>query len=147
VQVIVGIAGDRSVHEIGSPIRTVLNGKGRPGRVVSEGHPTDFVTFRTLLPGVPFASDAEIPRGVTERIVACGVDGVADQQFLGFSRCELGRKRHRLVRAKTKSNPEFFRTCSLQSAPLSARRASNSASNCPSRDPIEYSSTRAPPRH
>jgi hypothetical protein len=46
---------------------------------------------------VSLAGDPEVSRGVAERIVAGGVDGVADQQFLGFGRRELRRQRHRLV--------------------------------------------------
>src|SRR5580658_3795789 len=38
-----------------------------------------------------------------------------------------------LCGAKTKSNPEFLRTCWLQSSPVSAQRASNRASSWPSR--------------
>jgi hypothetical protein len=45
------------------------------------------------------------------------VDSVADQLSLGLGRREFHREGHRLVGAKTKSNPEFLRTCSLQSAP------------------------------
>ena len=72
---------------------------------MGEDHPADFAAFRTLLPGMPFASDAEVARCVTERIVARRVEGVADKQFLGFRWCEFGRKRNRFVRSEHEIEP------------------------------------------
>ena len=54
VQMVVGIAGDRRVHQIGRAVRPVLDGEGRPGGVMSERHPADLATLGTFSPACPF---------------------------------------------------------------------------------------------
>ncbi len=58
VQMIVGIAGDRRVHQIGRPLRPVLDGKGRPGGVMREGHPADLAALGAFLARMPLPRDA-----------------------------------------------------------------------------------------
>jgi hypothetical protein len=97
---------------------------------VGQSDPADFAALRAFLPRVPLAGAPEVLSGVAQRLVACRVDGVADDLPLGFGRREFGGKGDGFMGANTKSNPEFLRACSLQSAPLSARRASKRASSC-----------------
>ena len=131
VQMVVGIAGDRRVP-IGSP---------RPGRFWTAGSagprhertsPSRSRRARSLSrPHAP-SLDAELSRGVAERIVARGMDGVADHRLV-FGRRDSAASDTDLWGATTKSKRDFFRTCSLQSAPLLARRASKRASSSSSR--------------
>ena len=100
MEMIVGIAGDRGVHQISRPVRTVLDGEGRARRVMGERHPGDLAGLGALLPRVPLPSDAEIVSGAAERVVACGMDGVADELPLGLGRGELGGERDRLMGGK-----------------------------------------------
>ena len=60
VEMVVGIAGDRRVHQIGRPVRPVLDGKGRPGGVMSERHPADLAALGAFLARMPLPRDAEV---------------------------------------------------------------------------------------
>jgi len=94
VQMVVGIPGDRGVHEIGRPVRPVLDGERWPRGVMGERHPGDLAALGAFLPRMPFPGDAEILRCVAERIIARGMDGVADQLALGLGRLELDCKQN-----------------------------------------------------
>ena len=100
VQMVVGVAGDWRVEEIGRPVRPVLDRDRGSGRVMGEGDPADLARLRPLLPRVPLAGEAQVVSGVAKRIVACGMDRVADHLPLGFGRGELGGERHGLVRGE-----------------------------------------------
>ena len=60
VEMVVGIAGDRRVHQIGRPVRPVLDGQGRPGGVMSERHPADLAALGAFLARMPLPRDAEV---------------------------------------------------------------------------------------
>ena len=108
MQMVMRIAGDRRVEEVGRPVRPVLDGDGRPRRVVGERHPADLACLRPFLSRVPFPGEAEVVGGVAERIVARSMDGVADHLPLGLGGRELGRQRYGFVRGEDKVESRVF---------------------------------------
>jgi hypothetical protein len=91
VQMIMWIAGDRRVEKVGRPVRSVLELDGWPRRVVCERHPGDLAGLRALRSRMPLSGVAEILSGVAQRVVARGVNGVADHLPLRLGGRELGR--------------------------------------------------------
>ena len=53
VEMIVGIAGDWRVHQVGRPVGTVLDGERRPGGVMRERHPADLAALGAFLARMP----------------------------------------------------------------------------------------------
>ena len=84
MQMVMRIAGDRRVEEVGRAVRPVLDGDGRPRRVVGERHPADLACLRALFSCMPLSGVAEVVGGVPQRVVARGVNGVADPLLLGL---------------------------------------------------------------
>ena len=54
MQMVMRIAGDRRVEEVGRAIWPVLDGDGRPRRIVCERHPADLACLRPFSPACPF---------------------------------------------------------------------------------------------
>ena len=98
VQMIVRIAGDRGIDQIGPAVRAVLDGERRPRRVMGEGDPAELAAVGAFFAGVALARHSEILRRVAQRLVVGEMDGVADQRPLGLGRGEFGGERDRFMR-------------------------------------------------
>ena len=108
MQMVMRIAGDRRVEKVGRAVRPVLDGDGRPRRVMGERHPADLACLRALFSRMPFPGEAEVVSGVAERVVARGVNGVADHLPLGLGGRELGRQRYGFVRGEDEVESRVF---------------------------------------
>ena len=108
MQMVMRIAGDRRVEEIGRAVRPVLDGDGRPRRIVGERHPADLACLRSLFSRMPSSGVAEVVGGVAERVVARSMDGVADHLPLGLGGRELGRQRYGFVGGEDKVESRVF---------------------------------------
>ena len=108
MQMVMRIAGDRRVEEVGRAVRPVLDRDGRPRSVVGERHPADLACLRALFSRVPLSGVAEVVGGVPQRVVARGVNGVADHLPLGLGRGELGRQRYGFVRGEDEVESGVF---------------------------------------
>ncbi len=82
VQMVMRIAGDRGVDQIGGAARAVLDGKRGPRGVVSESDPADFAMIRAVFACMAFARPGEIVGRIMERFVIGGPDCVADGRGL-----------------------------------------------------------------
>ena len=100
MQMVMRVAGDRRIEKVGRAVRPVLDGDGRPRRVVGERHPGDLTCLGALFSCMPFPGEAEVVGGVAERVVARGVNGVADHLPLHLGGRELGRQRYGFVRGE-----------------------------------------------
>src|SRR5262249_42171761 len=91
------IAGDRRVEKVGRPLRSVLELGGWPRGVVGERYPGDLARLGALVPRMPLSGVAEILSGVAQRVIARGVNGVADDLALRLCGRELGCQRYGFV--------------------------------------------------
>ena len=58
MQMVMRVAGDRGLDQIGGPIWAVLDGEGRPRGVMGEGYPADFSVLGAFFAGWPLRAQA-----------------------------------------------------------------------------------------
>lgn len=96
----VRIASNWRFVEIGSPVKTILDVKGRPCGVVPKGDPTDRTWIGAVLATGPFARPADYQGNISHGAVIGSIDSIPDEASFGGSRRELCSEADRLVRAE-----------------------------------------------
>ena len=117
VQMVMRVAGDRRVEKVGRPFPSVLELDGWPRCVMGERHPADLARLGALVPRMPLSGVAEILSRVAQRIVACGVYGVANHLPLRLRGRKLGRQRYGFMWGEDEVEP---RVCPDMFAPVLA---------------------------
>ena len=85
MRMVVGVAGDRCIDEIGSAVGTVLQSERRAGGVVDKSDPSNLARIGPVLSRMPLAGKAKVGRSVAHGGVIGGEDRVLDRG--GFRRC------------------------------------------------------------
>ena len=82
---VVRVAGNRCIDEIGRAVGTVLQSERRAGGVVDKSDPSNLTRIGPFLSRMPLAGKAEVGRSVAHGGVIGGEDRVLDRG--GFRRC------------------------------------------------------------